>query len=115
MSFSQKLVVNDWFQLVYLFTVIVAFSANVAGIFFARMDGKFGRSSLYIFLPKAFMAGIYMFFYSLQVFDIISRPEYLDIIAPLAPMVFLFVWPNSSLTYMTGHKERKKIISEHDG
>lgn len=39
---------------------------------------------------------------SLQFFGFIDRPQYLELIAPVAPLAFLFVWPAVAWSYIAG-------------
>lgn len=39
---------------------------------------------------------------TLQLFGMIDRPEYLELIAPVAPVAFLFVWPAVAWSYIAG-------------
>ncbi len=76
-------------------------------VFCAIKDQLLGGSHKWAFIPIVAVFSFYFCCDTLYFFDVFTRPEYLDLISPMAPVAYFVVGTAPALGYIFSSKNRK--------
>lgn len=88
--------------------IFFAVTMNAYAYHVAKRDEMMGPRIRATFAPIVLLASFYLVGNLLQVFNVITRPEYLSFVSPLTPFFWLIGFCLAPLSYIFGFNARHK-------